>query len=369
MNTYAEINKATDSSKSKSSFFGSSKSTASFIQPKLTINAPNDQYEQEADAMADKVMRMEKPGVQLKPLPITAMQRKCAHCEEEEQQLQRKEKNDEEVTADYNLESYVGGLSGGGQPLPNEVRNFYEPRFGYDFGNVKVHTDSVATKSAQSINALAYTSGNNIVFNSGQYAPGTDSGKKLLGHELTHVVQQTGQIQTARLPCKSKKTINVYTISLPGSTRDTYADVAYSNTLLCQCGIELKIIGGQSWNTNLMDGIAPVNVLNEYASPGSPTTEEVEMLSHAPGGDALHLYFVPALSAGSDAESFWTSGFPTVRNGVAISDGARNCAVAHEIGHVLMDDGGHHGNKDNLMANGKVNTCAGELEQSQCNKM
>jgi Domain of unknown function (DUF4157) len=145
-------------------------------------------------------MQMETPSLQTKqnnnsfftpsPISITPVQRKCAHCNEEEKQMQRKQIDGEETTADNNVENYVGGLSSGGQALPNEVRNFYEPRFGYDFGNVKIHTDTVAAKSAQSINALAYTSGSNIVFNNGQYSPNTDSGKRLLGHELTHVVQQ-----------------------------------------------------------------------------------------------------------------------------------------------------------------------------------
>jgi hypothetical protein len=109
-----------------------------FFQPRLTINQPNDMYEQEADAMADKVMRMEQPGIQLKPLSISSEQRKCAHCEEEQRKMQRKEMNGEEKTADSNLENYVGSLSSSGQPLPNEVRSFYEPRFGYDFSNVKL---------------------------------------------------------------------------------------------------------------------------------------------------------------------------------------------------------------------------------------
>lgn len=160
-----------------------------FFQPKLTINNPNDRYEQEADAMSEKVRRMEPSFIQAKQLPFFPVQRKCAHCEEEEKQMQRKEINDGEIAVDNESESYVGNLNGG-QSLPNDVRNFYEPRFGYDFSNVKVHTDNVAAKSAQSINALAYTSGNNIVFNEGQYAPNTGSGKKLLAHELTHVVQQ-----------------------------------------------------------------------------------------------------------------------------------------------------------------------------------
>jgi len=183
-----------------------------FIQPKLMINTPGDQYEKGADEMADKVMRMEKPFMQAKPLPISSVQRKCTHCEEEEKKAQRKEMNDNDTTADHTLESYVGNLNGSGQSLPGEVRNFYEPRFGFDLGNVKVHTDSVAAKSAQSINALAYTTGNNIVFNNGQYSPNTDSGKRLLGHELTHIAQQTGMQATTiqRRPAPYIKKVTVH---------------------------------------------------------------------------------------------------------------------------------------------------------------
>jgi hypothetical protein len=195
METFAAIQKTNNKQNTGNNFFGTSPKNNSFIQPKLTINQPNDPYEQEADAMADKVMRMEQPGIQLKQLPISSVQKKCAHCQEEEKQMQRKEIDGKETIADNNVENYVGSLSSGGQPLPNNVRNFYEPRFGYDFSNVKVHTDTVAAKSAQSINALAYTSGSNIVFNNGQYSPNTDSGKRLLGHELTHVVQQGNTIQ------------------------------------------------------------------------------------------------------------------------------------------------------------------------------
>ena len=172
-------------------------SPKSFFQPKLTINNPGDQYEKEANDMADKVMRMGQPFIQTKPLPITSVQRKCARCEEEKK-AQRKELNGNEIT-DHSFESYISNINGSGQSLSNEIRNFYEPRFGYDFSDVKVHTDSIAAKSAQSINAQAYTSGNNIVFNSGQYSPNTDSGKRLLGHELTHVLQQNTSIKTKKI--------------------------------------------------------------------------------------------------------------------------------------------------------------------------
>src|SRR5688572_16546466 len=159
-----------------------------FFQPKLAINTPGDSYEQQADAVAEQVMRMKDSFIQ--PKPMAGIQRKCAHCEDEEKSMQRKETGGAKTKAGDGLENYIDNLQTGGQTMPEEVRNFYEPRFGYDFSTVKLHTDSVAAKSAQSDHALAYTSGNNIVFNNGQFSPGTDSGKKLLAHELTHVVQQ-----------------------------------------------------------------------------------------------------------------------------------------------------------------------------------
>lgn len=77
-----------------------------------------------------------------------------------------------------------------GQSLDPAVRTFAEARFGHDFSQVKVHTDARAAESARGVNALAYTSGNHIAFDTGQYAPATPAGMRLLGHELTHVVQQ-----------------------------------------------------------------------------------------------------------------------------------------------------------------------------------
>ncbi|WP_158860099.1 eCIS core domain-containing protein [Lunatibacter salilacus] len=174
-------------------FFRKKDPSPYFFQPKLTINQPNDLYEQEADAMADRVMRMPDQENTEQPFfkpSITSLQRMCTDCEEEEKMAHRKEVDGKETTTNHSLESYVGHLNNGGQALSDEVRDFYEPRFGYDFSQVRVHTDTVAAKSAQSINALAYTNGNNVVFNNGQYAPDTESGKRLLGHELTHVVQQ-----------------------------------------------------------------------------------------------------------------------------------------------------------------------------------
>jgi hypothetical protein len=79
-----------------------------------------------------------------------------------------------------------------GHPLPSSTRSFMEPRFGEDFSQVRVHTDTQAADSAHQVNALAYTVGSDVVFGAGQYAPETSYGKRLLAHELTHVVQQQG---------------------------------------------------------------------------------------------------------------------------------------------------------------------------------
>jgi hypothetical protein len=80
--------------------------------------------------------------------------------------------------------------SGGGSPLDRDTRGFMESRLGADFSDVRVHTDGKATESARSVQAHAYTVGNDVVFQSDKYAPESDSGQRMLAHELTHVVQQ-----------------------------------------------------------------------------------------------------------------------------------------------------------------------------------
>lgn len=121
----------------------------------------------------------------------SSIQRKCDHCKEEEERVQKKESNGD--GGGMEAPSIVSdAINTSGQALTPETRSFMESRFGYDFGSVRVHTDSLSARSAQSIQALAYTSGNHIVFNHGQYAPGTETGDRLLAHELTHVIQQGG---------------------------------------------------------------------------------------------------------------------------------------------------------------------------------
>jgi hypothetical protein len=95
---------------------------------------------------------------------------------------------EQESTQRSSVKDIVG--HGGGQPLDDVVRSDMEGRFGQDFSGVRVHTDGQASESARSVNAHAYTVGNDIVFAGGRYEPGSSTGQRTLAHELTHVVQQ-----------------------------------------------------------------------------------------------------------------------------------------------------------------------------------
>lgn len=129
------------------------------IQTKLETRSFGDTYEQEADRVAQRVMRQEQPAnSNTDHLPVTRA-----------------------VT--------VTNLSMG-KPLPENLRSFFEPRFGQDFGHVRIHDGEQAAASAANIHAKAYTYGQHIVFNKDEYKPDSNAGRTLLAHELTHVVQQ-----------------------------------------------------------------------------------------------------------------------------------------------------------------------------------
>lgn len=158
------------------------------IQPQLSINQPGDKYEQEADAMANQVMRMEQTGsIHPSPLPI---QRTCSACEKEEQVMPKSQGG--ETISSERFSQQLQANSVQGQTLLSETQAQMSQSFGTDFSHVRVHTGSQAAEMNQSIQAKAFTHGSDIYFNAGQYNPGSSAGKRLLAHELTHVVQQGG---------------------------------------------------------------------------------------------------------------------------------------------------------------------------------
>ena len=234
-------------SRNKSSFFSPVKA-GSCIQPKLTVGKPNDKYEKEADAVADKVVQRMAisdkaiPGqgvVQQKPVAhaITpVVHRKCAECEREEKLQKKEEENTEEMplqrkpifesnadpeddkplqrkceacgheeekaqrkegqstqpSASSSIESQLNSSKGAGSPLAHDVNASMSNAFGTDLSQVRVHADSKAAEMSKALNAQAFTHGQDIYFNSGKYDPESAAGKHLLAHELTHTVQQGG---------------------------------------------------------------------------------------------------------------------------------------------------------------------------------
>ncbi len=120
-------------------------------------------------------------------------QHACADCEEEKK-VQRAASASRHAAGDVSA-TVASGTASGGATLSAAARNQLEPRFGHDFGDVRVHTGPQAADSARELNAHAYTFGRDVVFGAGRYAPETDAGRRLLAHELTHVLQQSADVR------------------------------------------------------------------------------------------------------------------------------------------------------------------------------
>ena len=220
-------------------------------QAKLSVGKADDAYEKEADSVADKVVqRMENgafrasetffppatiqkkteeenmeiqqkplsgsitPLVQLKSVEdgqirdkceeceketaiseaseedgISKIQKKCEACEQKEESIQKKSSKNVS-TSTSRIESTLKSTKGSGTPLPKNPKVQLEQSFGADFGRVRIHNNSTSVRLSRALGAQAFTNGNDIYFNSGKFNPSTKSGKHLLAHELTHVIQQ-----------------------------------------------------------------------------------------------------------------------------------------------------------------------------------
>jgi hypothetical protein len=148
------------------------------VQCKLHVASASDPLEREADAVADRVVST--PGM---PEPA-----KAGNRHDPDDEIHGKLTGPPPDVTD-GLETAIRGL-GAGEPLPAAERAFLEPRFGHDFGHVRIHAGPDAQAVSAHVQARAFTRGHHIAFGAGEYAPGTTAGRRLLAHELTHVVQQ-----------------------------------------------------------------------------------------------------------------------------------------------------------------------------------
>lgn len=155
-----------------------------------------------AEQISPRIQRQAEPEEEEEEEPIQAkfedyarLQRQAEEEEEreeeEEEPIQPKKRNGQTLKVEPGIEGQITSMEGSGQPLPRSVRNFFEPRFGYDFSKVHVHNNNRASGLANYLNAHAFTVGKNIVFGRGQYSIETQTGRRLLAHELTHIIQQS----------------------------------------------------------------------------------------------------------------------------------------------------------------------------------
>ncbi|HLK88369.1 MAG TPA: DUF4157 domain-containing protein, partial [Polyangia bacterium] len=172
----------------------------------LSVSTPSDPAEREADAVAARILepaRAPAAAVSGAPAAPGQIQRQCDACQDEAQNAEQapEEKVQRHATGAPpvapGVAAAAGAVSGGGEPLPSDERRFFEARLGHDLSRVRVHADRPAAEAARGIAADAFTLRHAVAFAEGQYRPGTDGGRRLLAHELVHVIQQG---QAAPLP-------------------------------------------------------------------------------------------------------------------------------------------------------------------------
>ncbi len=334
------------------------------VQAKLAVGPVNDVYEQEADRVANTVMRS----------PATSMEAGSGDIASSIQRITGSEGSGFDPGPEFKTSQ------SGGRPLSQATRQHMEPRFGLDFSTVRVHEDAQAQASASQIQAHAYTHGYHITLGKGA----SEGDQHLMAHELTHVVQQGGAEDTAqRMPVSPRiqrdpppapdpcpdgvRQIDIFAVNLPGSTRTIYDDESMANRVLAQCCARINIVGGESWDTTLLDTDAPHGVLNAPSGTVRPlTAEENAMLAHQPGGaSVVHAYYVPSFSGPKVAEAFWPAQHS--ERAFAISNRPNADSFPHELMHVLLNNGNHYADPDNLMASGSVrNVGVDNLDATQC---
>jgi hypothetical protein len=178
------------------------------MQTKLAISSPQDSFEQEADRISEHITRMAHPSLQRKCAcgGTQGNAGECKECGKNGLSLQRMSLDAAHAgDGDFAPPIVQDVLRPPAVSLDHQTRAFMEPHFGYDFSRVRIHADAGAGRAADVVQAQAFTVGGDIVFGSGKFAPSTPGGRKLLAHELTHVVQQSGapaaatELRTSRL--------------------------------------------------------------------------------------------------------------------------------------------------------------------------
>lgn len=395
------------------------------LQPKLAINVPGDQYEQEADRLAD--FAVSEPN----RLPSRASSRAVVSpLQRDETAAPPKQVFDEAQKPVWRKangpSASIGAappivhevLESPGQPLDRLTRGFMESRLAYNFGGVRIHADARAAESARAVNALAYTVGRHVVFGAGQYAPGTAQGQRLLAHELVHTAQQVGAGSLRRAPARpacpeqcltcpsdgvlpegcecfgveqpkmvvpAKTKIRIVQMFGAKSVSSINRDLKQANKTWAMAGIEVdaeikqidkeattKILGtdhkGQLQTTvQIEPSETALNHPSVRALLGLPSDGN-EKFSFAAGRDvhSLVVYYVPAFNRCATERDAVGCAFRGSHGGrffVLVEKGAQDVILAHELGHMWGNE--HIKTKRNVMVESPA---GGGLDAEQIKK-
>lgn len=229
----------------------------------------------------------------------------------------------------------LGNLSGG-QSLSQSTRAFFEPRFDQDFGDVRVHSDAAAADSARSLNALAFTAGRDIVFAADQYAPDSPDGRRLLAHELTHVVQQKHSSAEPRISRK------IDHFALSGCS----ADIVLSVGIYGPRATAPLATKWEGWINSLWNGTVPCR---SNSSRSCNARVKATLTAHP---DINYWWNVPETNSVYVDEADERSHVNTIIDSGDWRENADDRTIAHEAGH-LMGQGDYYWNLPFIEATSK----------------
>ena len=347
------------------------KEEAAAIQTKLTVGPPGDAYEREAEAVAERVTRMPDGAAQGVGGAGAASG------------IQRLAGGEASAgTTDLALPT------AGARSLSPQTRAFMEPRFGADFSGVRIHEGREAESAVQKLEARAFTSGRDIWLGRGA----AEGDRRLMAHELTHVVQQSGGGAAGRIQrdpprpapaapqeCPGgRKTVTVDLVSLRGSSRNPVTDLDFANRVFRPCCVQFTLGRGLTVDAAHSDSWLAGDTEMHRGSGSAPHAEEAAAYDGASVeyglGSRFRAFYVDTLNPSSRAYSrppIWATGAAAPYVGmVGVTNGATERSLAHEFGHILLNVNDtthttHPGGTDNLME--PTNSATGAtLEPAQC---
>jgi hypothetical protein len=266
--------------------FNSSRTSGGLVQPKLEISQPQDKAEQQADKVAEAVSKGD------------ASLSKSALAESRADIHTKSEENGMSTNAAF--DSQLAGTKGQGQKLGNDIRTEMEAHLNTDLSGVNVHTGMAAQCMSEGINAKAFTHGQDVYFNEGQYNPSGNEGKSLLAHELTHTVQQQETIQRKEkkpkrpAPTSTKEEAQklISNTKLPGRSEywPKVDPVKYMANVSANVGDSTVLYQGKSTN---FCGYAAMMTYVIEKDPAGYTQMMIDLYTNGEaiyhGGDDIHL--------------------------------------------------------------------------------